>query len=288
MADVLKPLRAIRDAHPDRPVLLVLTNLHDLTPGRDFTSDDAFAGGDGVLPVAGEDYEAMAPAIRKQLERFEGLFDRAVCVDLTPVEWGFAEPDYGGDRLKDAILGLLPEAQKHAVSMAVLQKSASPAHDHLDAKILAYACAAASAAAVPLPWVDLPVVAALQWHLTKIVAGAHNVPFDRTAVARMSALLGGRAVITMALRELAKIIPYVGSVVNASAAFGITYAAGKAADFYFRGVAGGHPPTEEEVRQFYAGQIEAAARLWKRSETEADASAAAVSPSGTVTGGESS
>ena len=262
LADVLTPLKAIRDNDPQRPVLLVLTCLHELTAGRDVSATLAFS--DGPRPLPEGDAPALAEAITKQYDRFEGLFDRAVAIDLTPVEYGLSEPEFGGGALKDAILELLPEAQRHAVASALLQKAGSPEHGHLDAKILAYSCAAASAAAVPLPWVDIPVVAGLQWHLTKLVAEAHDQPFDKVAIARMSAMLGGRAAIVMAVRELAKVIPYVGSVINASAAFGITYAAGKAADFYFRRAAEGRPPSVEEVRRIYAGQIEKAARLWKR------------------------
>ena len=262
LTDILTPLREIRRSAPDRPVLLVLTCLHKLMPGEDPSATLAFGGVPQPLP-AGEQ-PTVTSALEAQYERFDGLFDRAVAVDLTPLENGAAEPDFGGDALKDAILDLLPEAQRHAVASAVLAKTGSPEDGHLDARILAYSCAAASAAAVPLPWVDIPVVAGLQWHLTKLVADAYGQPMDRTAVARMSAVLGGRAALMMAVREMAKVIPYVGSVVNASAAFGITYAAGKAADFYFRGVSEGRPPTAEEVRGIYAGQIDAARKLWQR------------------------
>ena len=251
LRDVVEPLRVIRRETPSRPVLLVLTALHELTPGEDFTRS-------GEIPAAAE------PAIAKQQERFDGLFDRCVCVDLTPAEYGFADHEFGGDELKDAVLDLLPEAQKHAVAAAVLQKSGSPAAGHLDAKILAYSCAAASAAAVPVPWVDLPVVAGLQWHLTRLIAKSHGQSLDKTAVARMSTLLGGRAALAMGFRELAKFVPYLGSVLNASAAFGMTYAAGMAADYYFREVAGGHVPSDEEIRRVYDGQVQKAATLWQR------------------------
>ena len=262
LKEIVEPLRTIRRAEPDRPVLLLLTCLHELTAGRDASAELSFS--DGPRPLPEGDWPEVTQAVERQYERFDGLFDRAACVDLTPVEWGMAEPEFGGEALKDAVLSLLPEAQRHAVASAILQKSDAPDHGHLDAKILAYSCAAASAAAVPLPWVDIPVVAGLQWHLTKVVAEAHGQPFDRAAVARMSAMLGGRAALVMAVRELAKVVPYVGSVVNASAAFGITYAAGKASDFYFREAAKGREPTAAEVRRIYAGQIEKAAALWKR------------------------
>src|SRR5262249_23299524 len=85
-------LKRIRQANPKRPVVLVLTCLHEAYPQQQHPDGYPF-GPDGLpLPDAPLPVE-LTSSIALQKERFDGLFDRLVCVDLTPVEEGFKEPD---------------------------------------------------------------------------------------------------------------------------------------------------------------------------------------------------
>src|SRR5439155_542056 len=61
-------------------------------------------------PPAPPGPEALLRSAAEHKRRFEGLFDRVVCVDLTPPEEGFNEPDYGGPRLRQVLFETLPAA----------------------------------------------------------------------------------------------------------------------------------------------------------------------------------
>jgi len=114
--DVLtRPLRKIRDAKPNRPVLLVITCLHDAYP-RDH-NEHQHPNPDPFDSIVAKDYRqpSLDDSYRKNLEdaysadfvrlldekfkTFAGLFDYWTAIDLTKPEDGFAEPDFGGGRL---------------------------------------------------------------------------------------------------------------------------------------------------------------------------------------------
>lgn len=92
------PLAEIREAAPDRPVLLALTCLHK--------------------------------AIARQRESFGGLFDALVPIDLTRAEEGYHITDYGGDQLRQQLVELLPSAYGRALrSASELAKSLLDLHE---------------------------------------------------------------------------------------------------------------------------------------------------------------
>ncbi len=97
---IVEPLRAIRKAKPDRPVILVLTALHDLYPRDDHPQPDPF----GQAPIDVWDRQRMPPdlirSLEEQVRRFKNLVDWVVPVDLTLPEDGFNDPAYGSERLK--------------------------------------------------------------------------------------------------------------------------------------------------------------------------------------------
>jgi hypothetical protein len=99
---VVEPLRAIRKAKRDRPVILVLTALHDLYPQEDHPQPDPM----GFAPADVWDRQRMPPALTRSLDeqvrRFAGLVDYVVPVDLTLPEDGFNDPAFGSQRLKEA------------------------------------------------------------------------------------------------------------------------------------------------------------------------------------------
>ena len=273
VGEVVEAMRAVRRAAPERPSLLVLTCLHELHPAPerlrwdgqppqpvDAATDDADAT-DGDHPA---EAATLGRAVDKQYERFAGLFDAAVAIDLTPVEWAMPQPDLGLATLRAAILELLPAAQSQAARVA-LAEAADPSTGAEHARFVGYATAAATAAAVPVPWIDVPVVAGLQWRLTAEMARRHGQAFDRTATARLSGLIGTRAVVGMGLRGLLKGLPVLGSALNAAAAFASTYAAGAAADFYFAALAAdpSSAPDAAELKRVYQDQLQRAMQMWK-------------------------
>src|SRR5262249_4555365 len=112
-------LKHIREASPNRPVVLLLTCLHEAYPQQQHP--EAYPFGPDGLPLPGATLPVdLTSSITLQTERFAGLFDRLVCVDLTPPEEGFAEPNYGGPRLREVLIDILPSA--HAQTLRALDQ----------------------------------------------------------------------------------------------------------------------------------------------------------------------
>ena len=64
-------------------------------------------------------------------------------------------------------------------------------HDRSLPIILAHSMAAATVAAVPLPWIDLPFVMAVQSHLAHRLAKLNHQRLDAATLAQVSGALGG-------------------------------------------------------------------------------------------------
>ena len=127
---------------------------------------------------------------------------------------------------------------------------------------------AASAAAVPIPWIDLPVVTAIQSHLIHRLAKANDQPLDAATIAQVSVAIGGRIALRMALRELLKFIPWVGIAANAAAAFAFMYASGWVWYWYFMQIQQGHVPSADELRDVYREQLQKGVELWRVTHRE--------------------
>src|SRR5690606_18162101 len=96
-ADIIEPLRQIRRDSPGRPVLLAVTCLHDTCPGQQHPTPDPFDESPYPLPEGLP--ETLSRCLKAHYQRFEGLCDRAVPIDLTRPEDGFEVVDFGGQRL---------------------------------------------------------------------------------------------------------------------------------------------------------------------------------------------
>jgi len=266
--EIVGPLRTIRKAKPERPVLLAVSCLHDAYPGEQQPDPDPFDSSPQPLP------DSILKDLRRCLEapyeRFDGLFDRAVPIDLTPSGEGFAAPDFGGERLKQAILDHLPTAYRQTLlQMDPLRDLLSEMHLQRSAPIiLAHSVLAASAAAVPIPWIDLPVVMAIQSHLIHRLAKANDQPLDASTIAQVSVAIGGRIALRMGLRELLKFIPWVGIAANAAAAFAFMYASGWVWYWYFLQIQQGHIPSADELRDVYREQLQKGVQLWRATHRE--------------------
>src|SRR5262249_29947347 len=108
--NVYKHLQAIRRAQPRRPVLLVLSCLHEAYPQQQHPLPSPFGPTAEWAPDAPPVPDDLLRSITEQRRRFGDLVDRAVAVDLTPAEEGFNDPDYGGPALRQALLEMLPAA----------------------------------------------------------------------------------------------------------------------------------------------------------------------------------
>jgi uncharacterized protein (DUF697 family) len=267
--EIVRPLTQIRQANPRRPVLLVVTCLHDAYPGRQHPEPDPFDKSPRPLP------ESIPADLRRVLEahyaRFEGLFDRAVPIDLTPAAEGFAVPEFGGLRLKQAILDLLPSAYRQTLlQMERLSAALGKMHQERALPlILAHSVLAATAAAVPVPWVDIPVVIAIQSHLTWRLARINRQPLDAATLGQIGSAIGGRVAARMAIRAALKFIPWVGAAANAAAGFTVTYASGWVWNWYFLEIRQGHVPSPDELRTMYHQELQKAVEVWRTTHAEA-------------------
>ena len=264
LADVVAPLSAIRKVEPHRPVLLLLTCLHEAYPQAEHPAPDPFDGSltPDTLP------QGLRDSIERQAERFRGLVDRIVPIDLTAEAEGFAEPNFGGDRLKSALVDLLPTAQRQ--SLASLEAAVGTLGDLNQRRaapyIVAYSSMSATAAAIPIPWVDIPFVIAIQSHLVHQLAKVYGQPLGAEGFLKMAGAVGTRLVTRMALKSLTKSIPVVGAAANAAVAYFYTYALGTACCWYFGQVRRGNVPTEPEIEEVWRDELQRAAGRWRSKE----------------------
>jgi uncharacterized protein (DUF697 family) len=267
--NVLKHLRTIRNAKPTRPVLLVLTCLHEAYPQQQHPLPYPFTADGGLIP----DPPALSPdltrSLAEQRRRFEGLVDRVVAVDLTPAGEGFNDPDYGGLLLRQILLELLPEGFRQTlltldeVSRELQDFFARQAHPY----ILAYSTLAASAAALPAPVVDLILLSGIQSRMVHHLAQLYGQPLTAQRFLEIASTLGLGLLLRQGSRMLLKYIPFIGpalgSVASGTLAGASTFALGKAFCFYYQAVHKGHVPKAAELRRYYREQLAQAERAWK-------------------------
>jgi uncharacterized protein (DUF697 family) len=275
LSELVEALRKIRAARPSRPALLVLTCLHEAYPGEQHPAPDPIEAGQWPSGAP----EAIRRSFERQRERFEHLVDNIVLVDLTRADDGFENPALGGERLTRALVELLPAALRDTL---VSWSDARGAFRDLMVRraepyILGYSVAAASAAAVPVPWVDLPVVFAIQAHLVAKLAQMHNQPTTKELLQALGPL-SARVLTRFALRELLKAVPVVGQAANAALAFSYTYGMGKTCLWYLQRSRDGHVPSTESLKEIWQTEIADAARVWRERKVAIAAPARDESP----------
>lgn len=273
ISEVLEPLQAIRREAPERPVLLALTALHDADPRAQHPDPDPFGTEPRPLP------ESISESLRRSLnhhyEVFDGLFDVAVPIDLTQPDDGYENTNFGLSRLQQAVLDLLPAAYRQTLLQLEAARHGTEDWRHRPTlpMILAHSTLAGTAAAVPVPWIDIPFVLAVQTHLAYRLANKYGQPLDQGTVARVSSALGGRIALRMAVREVLKVIPWVGMAASAALGFSFTFAAGLAWDWYFEQVRRDRVPTADELREVFQQELARGAALWRATrEPDSDAS----------------
>ncbi len=250
---IIEPLRKIRAATANRPVLLVLTCLHEALNGTDVST---------TAPVTVD--AALQSLVDRKVMQFTGLYDQLLTVDLTQPEDDFLDPNYGGPALRKAILDYLPQAYRQ--SLIALAPEIRPFDTQLQKKsywqILASSSMAATAGAVPLPWVDIPAVLAIQTHLAYRIADIYDQPITPANWAVLSSVAGSRIAAQLAVRELLKFIPWVGMAAGAAGSFAFTYALGMSWDWYFADLRHGGVPSAEKLKEVFAEQLKRGQKLW--------------------------
>jgi uncharacterized protein (DUF697 family) len=266
--DVLEVLRQVRGRHPEWPLVIAQTGLHDAYP----------PDGEHPLPYPFEDERwpdavplDLVRALRAQRDRFGALPGeipvRWVPIDLTLPQDGFDPPDYGLDALWQAIDGVSSLRLQALLrsDAGVRDAYARSAHPH----IVGYAIAAAGVGALPL--VDLVGVPAIQAKMLQSLAALYGQDWDRRAILEFLGLLGTGIGVAYAARSagraVVKLIPVwgqtAGAVWGATASGATTYALGKAAGFHFNRRRRGLPADAEGLRRTFAEGFDRGATLLK-------------------------
>lgn len=261
-------LHQIRRANPSRPVALALTCLHELDPTEQHPQPypfDPLAAGRGAPPAAkGPVSESLGRLIAEQTKQFEGLVDRVVPIDLTRPEEGYADTHYGGDVLKRVLLDSLPSAYRASFArLDALNESLKDIHlQRAMPVILGYSSLAAAAGALPIPMLDLVFLPAIQGRMIHAIGAISGQPGSSRQFLEIATSAGLGLLAQSAIRQVAKLIPYVGSVVGATLAGASTYALGRAFCEYVHEIQEGHIPDAVTLRRVYQEQLAKAEREW--------------------------
>ena len=272
LEEIIVPLRTIRAARPKRPVVLVLTWLHEAYPFQQHPVPDPFqlaegANGDEVAlrPSSQTTLPELSRSLAEQERRFAGLVDRIVPIDLTQPEDGFEVPDYGGHRLEETLIEVLPAACRQAIlHLDDVRKSLRD----LTARkamptIIAYSSMAATAAATPLTLVDIPAVMGIQSRLIYLLAEMYDQKMSADILLKMAGAAAGQVALRFAVKAPLKFIPFVGQTANAAMAFAYTFSLGKACCWYFGEIRNGHAPLPEDLNKVWSDQLEEAVSVWR-------------------------
>jgi len=262
-------LRRLRQAQPHRPVVLVLSCLHEAYPQQQHPMPYPFDDLDDPTPAppAPED---LLRSLREQRRRFEGLVDRVVAVDITPPEEGFTEPNYGGDRLHQTLLEVLPTALGQTLrTLDVAMHSLKELYARQALPyIVSYSTMAATAGAVPIPVVDLLLISGIQTRMIYHLAELYGQPMTGRRFAELASSMGLGILMRQAGRGLLKFIPFLGpvlgSVASGALAGASTFALGKAFCYYYQAVHEGHVPSTEDLRRYYRQELAVAEQAWQR------------------------
>lgn len=260
-------LKVIRAANPNRPVVLALTCLHEAFPQQNHPQPYPFGPSSATPTPERDDLPAdLLRLIREQTAQFAGLVDRVVPVDLTRPEEGFADPEYGADALRSVLLESLPLAYRATLARATdLAGQLKSMHLKRAAPlILGYATLAGSAGAIPVPFLDLVLLPAIQARLVQQLAKLYGAEMTGEEFLRAVRALGLGIVARQAVREVVKFVPFVGSAASAALASEATYALGMAFCEYFQQAHAGHVPSPEALKKLYAEQLGRAGAAWGR------------------------
>lgn len=236
---VVDAVGAARTRHPDWPVVVAQTSLHEAyEPGQGHLRPYPF--GDDAAEQAVP--KPLRKALAHQRSLFAGLAGRGavafVPIDLTLPGDGFDPPDYGREALIAALVAVAPAAVRLAIQ-ELPGAGQGDAHDRsANVSILGFAAAAGASDALPVAGVvTVPV---LQAAMLRQLAQIYGMSWDRRAYAEFLAALGTAALVrtasTFGIRQLVKLVPVYGQTVGAAtaaaASFAATYAIGKAASYY--------------------------------------------------------
>ena len=233
---VLTTLREARRRHPDWPIVVAQTSLHEGYP----------AGKGHIHPYPYYDPAqrniAVPDVLAKCLAYQEVLFRELpgqgalafAPIDFTQPGDGFQPEDYG----REALVTELMNAAPRAAALALSELPGAGDSQRTNAHVLGFAIAAGASDAVPVAGaLAVPLVQAA---MLRQLAKLHGIEWDRRAYTEFIGALGTgtlvRTASTFGIRQLMKLVPVYGQTIGAAAAaaasFAATYALGQAAVYF--------------------------------------------------------
>lgn len=255
--DALRQIaQQLRKEHPEIPCLLAVTCLHELYPPE--VSEH---------PSYPPDTAAINRAFTAIQETFQDICDRSVLIDFTLEEDGYTPVFYGLEAFRDALTDLLPEAEARTIHQLLddeVGKQLGTLYRDVGRRyILAFSIAAATIAAVPLPFATMPVLTALQVSMVGLLGQLYNQTLTPSQAGGIVSAIAGGFVAQALGRELIKFIPGLGSVIAASWAAAYTWALGETACVYFGDLMGGRKPNPKRIQAAMKESFAAAKERFK-------------------------
>ena len=260
---VLEALRAILKVHPEWPVIVVQTTLHEGYPIPETPHLEPYPY--AQLPWPETVPTDLARSLLKQREWFAGIEARFVAVDFTLPEDGYTPVNYGIDALWAAVEAALPlglrgmfQATEHWQPLRDIYAEA--AHPH----ILAYAVLAGGSEVIPFPMVSAPFVLSVQAKMIQAIASIYNQKLTRQRYAEITSTLGLGYLLRWGGRQLIKLVPAYGTAISSIYTAAVTYALGKALCAYFSSMRRGEVLDRAVFERIYADELKSGRALLTR------------------------
>ncbi|MFM8333546.1 MAG: GTPase family protein [Candidatus Methylumidiphilus sp.] len=256
---VVQAVRAIHAAHPEWPLIVAQTALHEGYPRH---------GSEHILPYpyAEQPFAAGVPddlarSLLKQREWFAGLNAHFVPLDFTLDEDGYDPVDYGIEALWDAIEATLPLGLRLLFGQCEQRRLLDDAYARqARPHIISYALAAGLAEALPVPAASIATAAALQAKLFQSIASVYGLKLTPKTLAEIGGAVGIGIMAGMCGRELAKLVPGYGQTIALGVAglytASVTYALGQVFCSYFAGTLRGHAFSAPALRALYREELQ--------------------------------
>ena len=270
-------LREVCKKHPDWPIVIVQTTLHDL-----------YRHGESHLepyPFTPSEEPALSAPVNADLrkclrfQRTSSAFADLgrsgpvwwVPVDLTDPDDGYAPADYGRETLLQTLKEASPAALKlvlDAIGETIGTELSQRAHGH----IMGYAIAAG--ASDVLPAAGIALVPAIQAKMIHSLAAIYGVEWTQARWNEFVGIIGTGALLRylggFAIREAVKFIPVYGQTAGAAAAalysFATTYAVGVGVDAYLRHLVIGGAVDHEDVKRRFEEAFSSGSDIFRESD----------------------
>lgn len=251
---VVEAARAVHKAHPEWPVIVAQTCLHEGYPDRAMEHPQPYPFDE--LTAAGKIPSDLSRSLLKQQDAFNGLNAHFVPLDFTQPEDDYQPRDYGIEALWQTIettlpLGLRGLLGEESPRRLLNDEYARKAHPH----IISYSLCAGLAAALPIPAASLATASAIQAKLFHSIASIYGLKLTSKSVAEVGSAVGLGVLCGIGGREIAKLIPGYGQTIALGVAglytAAMTYALGQVFCLYFAGNKRGHAFSPQILREFY-------------------------------------